>query len=99
MKSGGLASAYEAKTGKVLFQDERVGVGGDYYASAVACGESIFVPAESGPVVVLGATRTLEVRARNNLGEAVMATPAIADGQIYVRTAGHLYAFGIRPQR
>ncbi len=99
MKSGGLASAYEAKTGEVLFQDERVGVGGDYYASAVACGNSLFLPAESGTVVVLGTGPKLEVRARNRLGEPLLATPAIADGQLYIRTAGHLYNFGIRPQR
>ena len=99
MKSGGLASAYEARTGKILFQDERVGVDGDYYASAVAGGDNLYLPAESGTVVVLGATDRLEVRARNHLGEAIMATPAIADGQIFIRTAGHLYNFGIDPQR
>lgn len=94
MKNGGLASAYEARTGRVLFQDERVGVGGDYYSSAVACGERVFVGSQSGTVVVLRASDRLEVLGRNDLGEEIMATPAIADGRIYIRTATQLFAFG-----
>ena len=35
-----------------------------------------------------------EVLARNDLGEAIKATPALVGGKLYVRTAGHLYAFG-----
>lgn len=35
-----------------------------------------------------------EVLARNDLGEQILATPALADGKLYVRTEGHLYAFG-----
>lgn len=93
VKNGGLASAYEATTGRVLYQDERLGVTGDYYASAVACGEHIYLASQEGTVVVMRAGDTLDVLARNALGESVMATPAIADGTLYVRTAGHLYAF------
>jgi len=45
--------------------------------------------------VVFGATEdTLNVLARNNLAEAILATPAIVDGKIYLRTATSLYAFG-----
>jgi hypothetical protein len=36
----------------------------------------------------------LEVLARNDLGESITATPAIADHKLYVRTAKHLWAFG-----
>jgi hypothetical protein len=35
-----------------------------------------------------------EVLARNDLGEPILATPALAGGRLYVRTEGHLYAFG-----
>ena len=38
---------------------------------------------------------SLDVLARNALGEPVIATPAIAGGKLYVRTAEHLFAFGI----
>ncbi|MBL9172062.1 MAG: PQQ-binding-like beta-propeller repeat protein [Verrucomicrobiales bacterium] len=93
VKNGGLASAYDAATGKVLFQDERLGVNGDYYSSAVACDDRIYVASQEGTVVVLRAGDTLEVLARNALGESVFATPAISDGTLYVRTTGHLFAF------
>jgi hypothetical protein len=48
-----------------------------------------------GIVTVLEAGDKLNVLARNNLEERLMATPAIADGKLYIRTAGHLYAFGM----
>lgn len=94
MKNGGLASCYEAATGRPLYQDERVGVGGDYYASAVAAGGRIYLPAQNGTVVVLRGDGKFEVLARNVLGEEVFATPAIVDGHIYLRSATQLWAFG-----
>jgi outer membrane protein assembly factor BamB len=48
----------------------------------------------NGTVVVVEAADELRVAARNDLAEALMATPAIVDGKLYIRTAGHLYAFG-----
>jgi hypothetical protein len=42
---------------------------------------------------VLKAGPRLEILAENDLGESIGATPAIADGTIYVRTARHLFAF------
>jgi hypothetical protein len=42
---------------------------------------------------------TLKVLARNDLGERIMATPALLDGRVYVRTAEALYAFGEEPGR
>ena len=94
IKNGGLASAYEAKSGKVLYQDERLGATGDYYSSAVAADGRIYVASQKGMVVVFEAADYLNVVARNDLREDVMATPAIAGNRIYYRTAGHLYAFG-----
>lgn len=93
VKNGGLASCYEAKTGKVLYQDERLDAPGDYYSSAVAASGRIYVASQNGIMLVLRAGDYLDVLARNNLGEQVMATPAIVDGKLYVRTANHLYAF------
>ena len=94
VKNGGLASCYNAKTGQPHYQDERLGAGGDYYASLVAAGGRIYAASQQGVVVVWKADDTLKILARNDLGEQIMATPAIANGTIFVRTAGHLYAFG-----
>lgn len=94
VKNGGLASCYEAKTGRPLYQDERLNAGGDYYASLVAAGGRIYAVAQSGIVVVWEAGDYLRVLARNDLREQVMATPAVVGGTLFVRTSGHLYAFG-----
>ncbi|HBJ82550.1 MAG TPA: pyrrolo-quinoline quinone [Verrucomicrobiales bacterium] len=95
MKSGGLASAYDAKSGSPLFQAERVDASGDYYASAVSADGRIYITSQRGTVVVLDATSdTLKVLARNDLKASVFASPAIVDGVIYIRTDKHLYAFG-----
>ena len=94
VKSGGLVSCYEAKSGRVLYQDERLDAPGDYYASLVAGGGKIYAISQKGVATVLAAGDMLKVAARNDLGAQVMATPAIVGGNLYVRTAEHLYAFG-----
>ena len=54
----------------------------------------IYVASEAGTVAVLQAGDTFKVLARNRLGQKIMATPALVDGKVYVRTEKHLYAFG-----
>jgi outer membrane protein assembly factor BamB len=95
VKDGGIVTAYDAKTGSEIYQKRAVAAG-SYYASPVAAGGHIyFVSLNDGVVSVLKAgTAAPEVVADNPpLGERVAATPAIADNTLYVRTAGHLYAF------
>ena len=95
MKSGGLASAYETKSGSPIYQAERVDASGDYYASAVAADGRAYVISQRGTVVVLDSTSDqLNVLARNDLKAPVFASPAIVDGVIYIRTDKHLFAFG-----
>jgi outer membrane protein assembly factor BamB len=93
VKNGGLLSCYEAKTGKVIYQDERVDAGGDYYASAVAVGNKIYIASQKGVVSVIAPGDKLDVLARNDLGEEIFATPAVVNGVLYVRTASGLSAF------
>jgi outer membrane protein assembly factor BamB len=45
-------------------------------------------------VVVLGGSLELKVLARNKVDGQILATPAIVEGKIYVRTEDHLYAYG-----
>jgi outer membrane protein assembly factor BamB len=96
VKDGGIVTAYDAKTGKELYL-ERVADPGRYYASPVAAnGHIYFTSQDDGAVTVLkaGAAKPTVVARNPKLGERVAATPAIADNTIYIRTAGHLYAFG-----
>ena len=96
VKDGGLLTAYDAKSGKQLYLQERVLPTGSYWASPVAAnGYIYFASLEDGAVTVLkaGSAKPEVVAANSPLGERVAATPAIADNTLYIRTDGHLYAF------
>jgi outer membrane protein assembly factor BamB len=93
VKNGGIVVAREATTGKTVFQD-RLGAPGGYYASPVAASGRIYAASDLGTVTVFEAGDTLRVLARNELSEPILATPAIVEGTLYVRTLSHLYAFG-----
>ena len=89
----GVVSAYDPQTGARAFRG-RAGTGGAFSASLVAADGRLYVASEDGEVYVLSATPGLAEIARNDMKEVVMATPAISDGLIVVRTMGHLYGIG-----
>lgn len=91
--NGGIVYCREAKTGKLLYAG-RLGALGDYYSSPVAADDKVYIASAEGEVVVLDAGDELKVLARNKLDGGILATPAVLDGKIYVRTESHLYAFG-----
>jgi outer membrane protein assembly factor BamB len=95
VKGGGLASAYDVKSGSPVYQAERLeGASGEYYASAVTADERVYVVSQRGVFSVLDAkSEKLSVLARNDLKAPVFASPAIVDGVIYVRTDKRLMAF------
>jgi outer membrane protein assembly factor BamB len=92
-QNGGIVSSRVAKTGELAYSG-RLGAPGYYYSSPVAADQKIYIASEEGVVVVLDAGEKLNVLATNRLDGAIMATPALAEGNIYVRTESHLYAFG-----
>jgi len=92
VKAGGVVICRDATTGKAHFE-ERLGAAGGYFASPVAVGGRIYAASDRGMVVVFEDANSLNVLARNDLKEPILATPAIVNGKLYVRTAGHLYAF------
>jgi outer membrane protein assembly factor BamB len=95
VRDGGMVTSY-ATDGKLLIDCQRLGVLGQYAASPVAADGRIYATSVSGTVVVFRAGDSLEVLARNDLGELIVATPAIAANNLYVRSAHHLWAFGDR---
>lgn len=92
-KDGGLVFCRVAETGQLLYS-ERLGTLGYYYSSPVAADNRIYVASAEGVVIVLDAGEEFNVLATNKLDGAIMATLALADRNIYVRTKNHLYAFG-----
>ncbi len=94
VQDGGRVTCWDAKTGKPLYEQERLGAEGEYYASPIAANGHIYLASSRGTITTIRAGDALEVEARNDLGESVMTTPAIADSKLYIRSANHLWAFG-----
>ena len=72
----------------------RLNASGPYFSSPVVAKDRIYIASGKGTVVVFAEGDEMKVLARNNLGEKIMATPAIVDDKLYIRSAKHLYAFG-----
>jgi len=88
----GFISCVDAKTGKEHYKER---VKGAFSASPVAADGKVYCLSETGICTVLDATaNTFEVLASNELGEASLGTPAIANGRIFIRTDKALYAAG-----
>ena len=93
VKNGGVVSCTDAESGALIYR-ERLAAAGPYYSSPVAARGRIYVISQKGVMSVLAAGDKLEVLSTTDLREQVMATPAIVENRLYVRTARHLYAFG-----
>jgi len=90
--SQGLIACADAKTGKVLYSER---VKGAFSASPVAGDGKVYCLSETGICTVIDAgSNSFELLAANELGEATLATPAIAGGLIFIRTDKALYAIG-----
>ena len=90
----GVLTAYNAKTGERVYQERLGGTGGAFTASPVASDGKIYLSSEDGDVFVVKAGPKYELLSKNPVGEVMMATPAISDGLVIVRTVSNLYAFG-----
>jgi outer membrane protein assembly factor BamB len=93
VKNGGIVSCLVAETGELKYQD-KLREGGPYYSSPLVGDGKIYVASTRGVITVFEPGDDLNVLARNDLKERMMATPAIVDGIIYVRTENNVYAFG-----
>jgi outer membrane protein assembly factor BamB len=91
----GVLTTLDAATGRMLRQDRVRGLSDNYYASPVAGDGKIFLASHDGVVAVLRAGGQQELLAANPLEEEIFATPAIANGRLYVRTVSALYCFGL----
>ena len=91
----GVLTTLDASSGKLIAQRRLRGESSNYYASPVAGDGKVFIASHKGIVAVLNAGREQVLRSANALNEEIFATPAIADGKLYVRTVSALYCFGL----
>jgi outer membrane protein assembly factor BamB len=94
INDSGILISFDPVTGNVLKQGRLHGAIDKYFSSPVAADDKVFLIGQGGQVSVLKAGGDWQVLAVNELDDECYATPAIADGRIYIRTRSALYSFG-----
>ena len=94
LNNDGVFDAYDVKTGEEIYRERPKPVGSGFSASPVAADGRLYLSSEDGDILVIATGREFKQLATNSMGELVMATPALSDGVMYVRTASSLFAVG-----
>jgi outer membrane protein assembly factor BamB len=84
----GVLSCLDAKTGKVHWQQR---IGGNYSASPIFADGRLYFLSEEGVATVIAPGRTFQKLAVNELDGAALASIAVSDGAIFIRSLTHLY--------
>lgn len=93
VKKGGISAAFSLEDGATIWSKKRIQNLGNYYASPIAAGKYIYVPGENGVIVVMESGPTPKVLGKCDVGDSLIATPAIANDRLYVRTLHKLFCF------
>jgi outer membrane protein assembly factor BamB len=96
VNDNGIVTILNPQSGELLKQGRLTGAPGPVFASPIAADGNVFFTTEAGAVVVVEPGPELNVKVVNDLKEDAYATPAFADGRLYVRTVEALYAFGTK---
>jgi outer membrane protein assembly factor BamB len=96
--NNGVFDAYDLQSGREIYRQRLPHLGSGFSASPVAADGRIYLANEDGEMLVVAAGPEFAHVARNEMGELLMATPALSDGVMYVRGAASLFAIG-RAQR
>jgi len=91
VSDSGFATCADAKTGKVHWTQR---LGGNYSASPVYAAGHVYFQNEEGLGVVVKAATKFELVAENDLGERTLASYAVAEGALFIRSAGHFWRIG-----
>jgi outer membrane protein assembly factor BamB len=91
----GIMSCLELKTGKEVYTRKRLSPA-TYSGSPVLADGKIYITNEDGRTIVVKAGPAFEVLAENDFDDYTLSSPAISEGQIFIRTAKRLYAIGKR---
>ena len=90
---GGIGTCYDADSGNVAWQER---MGRHYSTSLTTAAGLVYFLDDDGVTKVVRPGKTYEVVAEDDLGEECYASPALSDGQIFIRGAEHLYCIGAR---
>ncbi|HKN84223.1 MAG TPA: PQQ-binding-like beta-propeller repeat protein [Pyrinomonadaceae bacterium] len=90
----GVLTCIAAKTGEVKYEGGRIPIPATFTASPVAFDGKILMTSEDGDTFIVKSGPKHEILGTNSIGEPVYASPAIADGRIFIRGEKNLYCIG-----
>jgi outer membrane protein assembly factor BamB len=94
LNNDGVFDAYDVETGEEVYRQRLDPIGSGFSSSPVAADGRIYLANEDGDMLVVAAGRQYRLISTNRMGELVMATPALSDGVMYVRSSSSLFAIG-----
>jgi outer membrane protein assembly factor BamB len=89
--NSGILSAFDAKSGKPHFQNQRLDGVPNVFASPVAARGRVYFPGREGTTLVIRSGPTFSVLAKNTLDDGFDASPALVDNEIFLRGTKSLY--------
>lgn len=87
----GMLLCHDARTGEQVYGRTRLEVGSSFSASPWAYNGKVFALSEEGDTYVIQAGPEFQLLGKNSLGEMAMASPAVVDGSLFIRTRSKLY--------
>jgi outer membrane protein assembly factor BamB len=94
LNNNGYFEAYDLASGTELYSHRIPHRGSGFSASPVAADGWIYLPSEDGEVFVVRAGKEFRLDGQHDVGELLMATPALSEGRMYIRAQGNLFAIG-----
>ena len=92
--NAGVFDCYDLKSGAEIYRERIPHTGSGFSASPVMAGGLIYLPSEDGDIFIVKSGKRFELAGKKELGEPIMATPAISGVQMLVRGQHHLWSLG-----
>lgn len=96
LDNNGVFGAYDLKTGDEIYRQRLPIIGSGFSASPVAADGKIYLSNEDGDMLVIAAGPKFKTISTNSMGELLMATPALSEGVMFVRSSRSLFAIGAK---
>jgi outer membrane protein assembly factor BamB len=94
VRYNGVLNVFDARTGEKKYEARLAGATSAFTSSPVANDGRVFIASEDGQVFVLAAGPKYEVVAMNEMSTPILATPALSDGRLLLRTQDRVMAIG-----
>jgi outer membrane protein assembly factor BamB len=94
LANNGVFDAYNVRTGEEIYRQRMPEIGSGFSASPVAADGKLYISSEDGEIFILAAGKTFKHITTNSMGELLMATPALSEGVMYVRSSQSVFAIG-----